>query len=136
MSAYVTLEELQAGLPIDLAAELAALPPALVTMLLEDASQDVDRAIGGPRDPITGRAVDPLVLALTQIAALKRATIEAAAFRLSDAESIRGATEYTPAGLALAWRGVRPPSPAVLEALEGHGLIVRSGLAPDPDLLA
>lgn len=132
MTAYMTPAELEPALPADLRHEFTALEPALQAQLLEDASADVDRALGGPRHPATGRAVDLALLLPSQVTAIRRATTEAAAFRLSDPESIRGATEFVPNLTSIAWRGPRPPSPAVVEALAGHSLIRRSGLAEEP----
>ena len=130
-SLYIDADELRDALAPELTAELDALGDERTEMLLADSCNDVDRAIGGPRDPQTGRAVALADLSAVQAAAVRRATVEAGAFRLEDADSIRGGSEYLAGQLALAWRGPRPPSPAVVEALDGYGLIRRSGLAEE-----
>ncbi len=129
---YVTRDELAERLPSELAAELSSLGAARADDLLALAHDDVDRAIGGVRLP-SGRALDPELLADPQVAALKRATVEAAALRLEDGDNIRGATEYLSPRLTVAWRGPRPPGPAVFEILAGHGLLRNTGCAaPTP----
>ncbi len=119
MTPYVTATELEAGLPADLRSEWHGLESTVQQQLLEDASADVDRAIGGPRDPATGRAVALGALLASQATATRRATVEAAAFRLADAESVRGGTEYVPNAMADAWRGPRPPSAATIRGARG-----------------
>src|SRR4051794_17313812 len=112
-----------------MAAELDALGEERTAMLLADSCDDTDRAIGGPRGLVTGRAGALGARSPAPGAAGRRAAIEAGCSRREDGDSIRGQTEYLAAPLALAYRGPRPPSPAVLEALDGYGLIRRSGLA-------
>lgn len=130
MSAYLTPSELEAGLEPELVEALG--DAAAVAELLERASGDVDVAVGGPRDPVTGRAVDLALLAPAQAAAVRRATVEAASYRLSDAQSIRGGEQFIGEGLSVVRRGPQPPTPATVAALVGVGLIRRQLVAALP----
>lgn len=129
---YVTVEYVAAHLPAALRTDLEALEEGLREQLLEDASADVDRAVGGPRDPATGRALAVLLLEPAQLAAVKRATVAAVAARLDDPELAGGLSDYLPAGVTLARPASRPPGPAVIEHLAGHGLLMRSACAEPP----
>jgi len=121
----------------DLTVYLASRPdlaaPADVEVLLREAEQDVDIAIGAFPKLASGLALDPATLTAVQVDALRRATVFAAEFRLETGDELVGATEYVAGPLSVAWRGSRPPGPKVLEALAGHGLYRRSGCAaPSP----
>ncbi len=131
MAVYALAADLRAYLVArpDLAASL----PADVEGLLREAEQDVDIAIGPYPKLASGLALDPTLLLPGQVDALRRATIFAAEFRLEADDELVGASEFVAGGLAVAWRGGRPPGPKVLEALAGHGLYRRSGCAlPTP----
>lgn len=137
MAAYATAADLEAYLAGSTAESERPLGPARIERLLEDAQRDVDRAIGGVADPVTGLRVDVASLTAAQRGALARATCAAAEHRIEIADEIPGGTEFGPPGVPLLWRGSRPPGPRVFEELAGFALVRRSGtLAVLPDASA
>lgn len=130
MAVYATSADLTAYLQND----GLSVPDGAVEALLDQAQEDVDRAVGAFPKLASGLVFDPTLLAAAQQDALRRATCAAAEYRLATEDEAIGASEFLSGPVTLAWRGPRPPGPKVLEALAGHGLFRRSGCAqPTPE---
>jgi hypothetical protein len=107
--------------------------------IIEAAEADIDRmlAFDLTPDPVTGRKLIPELLTPSQVTALSRAVCAQVAFRLEVGEdALTGAdADLEGAGNVRLGPTPRPPSPAAVEALSGHGFPWRSGtVAPDPPM--
>jgi hypothetical protein len=135
MATYASAEEIE--LELSDWPELALPSGDALERLILRAEACVDLRIGpGPRDPITGRKCDPLLLAPAQADALLQATAIAVAHLAEGGlEALAGTDDLLPALLTrLPGGGL---ATQIDQALSGLDLIARSGtVLPDDDLVA